>query len=137
MIKRIVVYTLIMVLVIGASCYIHQLILENKGLALSFDLWHVYGLNLLLTFCTYVILSIASTKMPDQVGNLFLVSVMVKPGVLLMVFGQAVFGAESFKMFERLAIVIPFLLSLLAEVISIHGILKSLGQSTISGGQKD
>lgn len=137
MIKRISIYTLIIVVVISVSYYLHHLVLVNKGLELSFELWHVYGLNLLLTFCTYVMLSIASTKMPDQVGNLFLVSVMVKPGVLLMVFGQAVFGAESFKMFERLAIVIPFMISLLAEVISIHGILKSLGQSLISGGQKD
>lgn len=125
MIKKSLIFFLIGSALLLVSYFIHEYVLESLGLKTSFSLLGVYSLNLLLSICTYVILSFVNNTMPSQVGYTFLVFVAVKPGVLILVFGKAIFGAESFNLYERLAFMIPFIIFLLLEVISIHGILKS------------
>ena len=119
-----------------SSYFLHEYVLQSMGLKTSFSLLGVYGLNLALSICTYATLSFMNNTMPSQVGNTFLVFVAVKPGVLMLVFGKAIFGSESFNLYERLAFMIPFLIFLLVEVISIHGILKSQDEPLEDSAQK-
>lgn len=136
MIKKSLIFVLLGFAILVISYFLHEYVLESMGLKTNFSLLGVYALNLGLSICTYVILSFVNNTMPTQTGYTFLVFVAVKPGVLLLVFGKAIFGAESFKLYERLGFMIPFLIFLLLEVISIHGILKSEDEQQKDSVQK-
>lgn len=130
MIIKILKYLGALFVVMGATYFLHDMVLVSKGLTLQFSLVNLYLINILLSFCTYVIIRMTNDHLPNQVGYAFLTTVMVKPGVLILVFGKYIFEAETFKMFERVTFMVPFFISLLIEVISIHGILKSQEETT-------
>ncbi|MFQ3214461.1 MAG: hypothetical protein ACJAT1_000038 [Marivirga sp.] len=115
MIKRLIVFYLLLIAVSFTAFFVHQFLLAEHEIVLHYSLFNVYLFNVLS--CTFICLAaeLLSVKLPSQVGYAYLASVFVKMGTFVLLFKETIFNESGFLMTDRLSMVIPTMLFLIIE----------------------
>ncbi len=116
MIKRIIVVTLLMLLAFTISYSIHVNVLTKN---LSFSLLGVYLFHTIGAFFVYSVVEVVSSKLPNQVGYAYLMMVFLKIGAFILLFQTEVFVKDALSQAERISLVVPLFLFLIAEALAV------------------
>jgi hypothetical protein len=115
MIKRLIVFYLSLIAVSFTAFFVHQYILSEQNIMLSFSLANVYLFNVVSCSLICLIAELLSQKLPSQVGYAYLAGVFVKMGAFVLFFKEAIFDENGFLMHDRLSMVVPTMLFLIIE----------------------
>lgn len=113
------------VAVLIGAFFLHTNFLTNSGSQLPFPLQDIYIFNTVfsLVLCFVLAALNRTQKFADQLGFLYLASVVLKALVFLIVFNPYLFNGESFTNSEAVSLLIPLFLSLIFEVFFISRLL--------------
>ena len=117
MIKRIISYVLIVAAVFLISYYLHQYILSNLNLEVSYTLLSVYLFHVIATIIVYGIIEYVAETLPTQAGYAYLTSVFLKIGFFILIFQASILSEVKLPLFERVSLIAPFFLFLLIEAV--------------------
>ncbi|WP_027138143.1 DUF6168 family protein [Gaetbulibacter saemankumensis] len=120
MIKRILIFTISIVFLFIVSFSIHNYLNTET---LSFILWHVYVFHAVAALIVYTSVELVASKMPNQAGYAYLMFMFFKIGAFVLIFQESVFAKDSLSLAERLALVLPLFLFLIAEAIGVARLL--------------
>ena len=125
MIKRILLFTLITFILFLVSFYLNQFILDNNLEQLNFSLIKVYAFNAISCAIIYIAVEAIANFLPNETGYLYLGLSMMKLGIFILIFQDALFPEAGLTKAEKSSIVIPFLLFLLLEAIGVSKLLNN------------
>ena len=122
MIKRIAIVFLLFILLFGISYGIHNSILNQNT---SFSLIAVYLFHTLSAIMVYITVEIVWSKLPNQAGYAYLMMMCLKIGAFVLVFQKSVFSEIILSQVERISLVIPLFIFLIAEAASVGKLLSN------------
>ena len=122
MIKRILVFTLCIILLFAIGLTVHGYVVTQS---LSFELWQVYLYHAIAAIIVYSSMEAVSSFLPNQAGYSYLVLMFVKLGLFVLLFNTAVFEKEQLSQADKFGLVLPLFLFLTAEAIAVAKLLNS------------
>lgn len=122
MIKRILVFAICILLLYAISFSVHSYFVT---MPLAFELWQVYLYHALAAFIVYVCIEVVALNLPNQAGYAYLALMLFKIGIFVFVFKDSVFENEALTRAERLALVLPLFLFLIAEAAGVAKLLNN------------
>ncbi|AUS05088.1 DUF6168 family protein [Pseudotamlana carrageenivorans] len=122
MIKRILVFTLCILLLFAISLSVHSYFISQP---IAFQLWQVYLYHAVAALIVYVSIEGVSRTLPNQAGYAYLALMLFKIGIFVFVFKDSVFENEALTRTERVALVVPLFLFLTAEAIGVAKLLNN------------
>ena len=125
MIKRILQFIAAIVVLFAISYVPHNYIVSSKDIPMSFSLFNVYLFHVIAAILVYSIVEFIADKMPNQAGYAYLASIFLKIGFFVLLFQASVFANEALTKPERISLVIPLFLFLIAEAIAVSKLLNS------------
>ena len=126
MIRTSIVFTFIFFLLFLIGFSLHELYLDSQQITLPFSLQKVYLFHLVfsLVICTkFLVFSIVS-KVFEQLGFIYLGTILLKLILFSLVFNKTIFSEEGLPFSARLSLFIPMLVFLLTEAVFVTKILK-------------
>lgn len=125
MIKSILLYSLVFFSIFFLSFFFHENYIENLGVILPFSLKKVYLFHLGFSLLICINFSLLSTvdKISDQLGFIYLGTILLKLILFCIVFYKAIFIKDDLSMTSRFSLVIPMFLFLSTEAVFIVKIL--------------
>lgn len=129
MIKQIGVYSISFLLLSVISYFLHIFLFPKITIESPIPLSQVYTFFSVFAFVVCVQLFILSKteKFKDQLGFLYLVSIVLKMILFFVVFYKQIFTGEAFTNIEGINLLIPIALTLFLEVFFIRKLLKNIG----------
>ena len=128
MIKKISLYSIAFILFSGILYIVHTVGLSHIADQSPISLKNIYifntGFSILL--CIAFILLSENQKFSDQLGFLYLGSVVLKIIGFCLVFYKPIFKTDSYTNIESVNLLIPIMLFLFLEVFFISKILKNI-----------
>lgn len=115
--KRFLRFAVIFIAVSILLYSFHKYLLTYASATLSYNLLDIYVFHFIASFTICAIVEWLSSKLPNQVGYIYLSSVFIKIGVFVLVFKSIIFGAENLPMGERISIIVPMFIFLIIEVV--------------------
>jgi len=94
--------------------YCHIYLMHSSDVSLSFRLDQIYYFNVIASLLICLAVEVLSKKLPAQVGFAYLASMFVKIGLFVLLFNELIFK-DTFPQVERLSIVLPMMIFLIAE----------------------
>ena len=130
MIKDLFRYTFILFVLFFVSYSIHEMYLESKTILLPFELKKVYlfHLGFSLLICVNFVLLSTVNKIFEQLGFIYLVTIVLKIVLFGIIFYQSIFKVENLNQEARISLLIPTILFLLTEAIFVIQILNKKDQ---------
>lgn len=122
MYKRIIWFTLIITALFAISYNLHHYL--NTQL-LNFSLFQVYIFYAISAVLIYIMIEVVANHLPNQAGYAYLMGMFLKIGIFILIFQESVFAKEELLDAERIALVLPFFLFLLVEVVGVAKLLNS------------
>lgn len=125
MVKDIFKYLIVFSFLFILSFKIHALILNNIGIKLSYSLLPIYVFHSAFSFFICTVLRVLSVnyKILQQLGFIYLISLILKIVTFSIVFNNYVFGDKDLTKNESLSMLIPIAIFLILEVYFIAKIL--------------
>lgn len=126
MIKRIVSYFIICALAFIIGFLVHDLILNSLAITLPFILWRIYFFQAVFTLSLCILFDFIQLKVPklsDQLGFLYLGSMVFKITVFCVIFNGILFSSLVLTKADSLSMLIPIFIFLAIEVLIIVKIL--------------
>lgn len=125
MIKSILLYGFVFISIFFLSFFLHENYIENRGIMLPFSLKKVYlfHLGFSLLICTNFLLLSTVNKIFDQLGFIYLGTIVLKLVLFCMVFYNPLFIVDELSNISRVSLFIPMLIFLSTEAIFIAKIL--------------
>ena len=123
--KRILIFSSIVLLFGGGGFLLNNFLLSNAGITLSFPVLHVYLFNIIATILIYTLIEVVLGYLPNETGYLYLGLMMVKMGILILLFQKSIFSEEGLTKPEKLTLLIPMLLFLAIEAVGISKLLNN------------
>lgn len=125
MIKQVLRFSLVLFGLFFVSFWFHQNYIEKEGFLLPFDLEKVYlfHLGFSLLICVNFQLLSAVNKIFEQLGFIYLVTIVLKIVLFGIIFYSSIFKTENLTDVARISLLIPTLLFLLTEAIFVIQIL--------------
>lgn len=126
MIKSILLSALVFFTLFFISFFLHQNYLEEQSIILPFSLKKVYlfHLGFSLLICTNFLLFSTVDKIFEQLGFIYLATIMLKLVLFCIIFYKPIFTEEKLSLASRLSLFIPLIIFLLTEVVFVAKILK-------------
>lgn len=125
MIKRIVIYSIVFISLFLVSYHSHQFYTEKQDIVLPFSLQKVYlfhvGFSLLM--CINILLLSTVDKFVEQLGFIYLGSIILKLILFCVTFYKSIFIAENLSLVARIALFIPLFIFLSTETFFVAKIL--------------
>jgi len=127
MIKSIFVYILVFFSIFFISFYLHETYIENQNIILPFSLKKIYlfHLGFSLLICTNFSLFSSVDKIFEQLGFIYLVTIVLKLILFCLIFYKSIFTEYNLSFSSRLALLIPMFIFLLTEAFFVAKILKN------------
>ena len=122
MIKRILLVLLSVLFLFIISYNLHSFLLDGD---LGFSLFNVYFFHAFFLVFIYICIEIVSDKLPNQAGYAYLMLMCFKIGLFLLVFQSSVFSIEELSQVQRIALVAPLFVFLIAEATAVAKLLNS------------
>lgn len=125
MIKRILYFTAIVVVLYLIIFNIHSYTLLKNEIYTSFSLHSVYLFHFIGAILVYAVVEFVADKLPTQAGYAYLASIFLKIGFFVLIFKDTIFTNDNLTKPERISLVIPLILFLIAEAIGVSKLLNS------------
>lgn len=122
MTKRILYFVLAIVALFAITFSLHNFL---KTSDISFSLLKVYSFHAIAAVLVYVAIELLATTLPNQAGYGYLMMMFFKIGIFVLVFQESVFAKESLTQPERVGLVVPLFMFLIAEAIGVGKLLNS------------
>lgn len=125
MIKNILLYSFVFFSIFFLCFSMHELFLEKQEIILSFSLKRVYlfHLSFSLLVCTNFQLLSTVNKFSEQLGFIYLTTLVLKIILFSIIFYQPIFKEENLPQTARISLLIPAIIFLLTEAFFIIKIL--------------
>ena len=133
MIKTIFLYSFIFFTLYFVSFSLHNHFLEENQVLLHFSLKKVYlfHLGFSMLICINFKLLSSVNKIVDQLGFIYLGTLLLKIVLFSIIFYQSIFTEEELSKISRISLLIPALIFLLTEAIFVSKILNKRDISKI------
>ncbi|WP_430929192.1 DUF6168 family protein [Polaribacter marinivivus] len=133
MIKTIFLYSFIFFTLFFVSFSFHNHFLEENQVLLPFSLKKVYlfHLGFSMLICINFKLLSSVNKIADQLGFIYLGTLLLKIVLFSIIFYQSIFTEEELSKISRISLLIPALIFLLTEAIFVAKILNKRDISKI------
>nr|WP_298990747.1 DUF6168 family protein [uncultured Polaribacter sp.] len=133
MIKTIFLYSFIFFTLFYISFSLHNYFLEENQVLLPFSLKKVYlfHLGFSMLICINFKLLSSVNKIVDQLGFIYLGTLLLKIVLFSIIFYQSIFTEEELSKISRISLLIPALIFLLTEAIFVAKILNKRDISKI------
>jgi hypothetical protein len=133
MIKTIFLYSFIFFTLFFVSFSLHNHFLEENQVLLPFSLKKVYlfHLGFSMLICINFKLLSSVNKIADQLGFIYLGTLLLKIVLFSIIFYQSIFTEEELSKITRISLLIPALIFLLTEAIFVAKILNKRDISKI------
>jgi len=133
MIKTIFLYSFIFFTLFFVSFSLHNNFLEENQVLLPFSLKKVYlfHLGFSMLICINFKLLSSVNKIADQLGFIYLGTLLLKLVLFSIIFYQSIFTEEELSKISRISLLIPALIFLLTEAIFVAKILNKRDISKI------
>lgn len=119
MIKRIVVFALILIVAFAAIYFLQESLISTK---LSYSLFNVYLFHAIAAFVVYLVIELLAVKLASQAGYAYLAAIMIKMGLFVLIFQESILS-KSLDKPEKLALIIPLFLFLIIEALGVSKLL--------------
>ncbi len=129
MTKRFLKFTVIFISVSILFYISHKYLLSFAGVNLSYKLLNIYLFHFIASFSICAIVEWLSSRLPNQVGYIYLSSIFIKIGVFVLVFKPIIFGVEGLPMSEKFSIVVPMFIYLIIEVVYSGSIMNAINNN--------
>lgn len=116
--KKLGFLSVVFIAILFGGLFLHKNIIADSANELPFPLSEVYLFNGIFSvvLCFGLRWLGASQKFADQLGFLYLASVVLKAFVFLIVFNTYLFNGESFTNSEAISLLCPLIIALIFEV---------------------
>lgn len=133
MIKNILQYVVVFLILLLISYYSHEAILTQKKVTLSFSLLPIYLFHSMFSLSICVVLTVLSAKEKifQQLGFIYLGTLVFKITIFCFAFKNIVFQEVSLTKTESLSMLIPIAVFLIGEVYFIAQVLNRKQSGTI------
>ena len=125
MIKRIIIFLVVVFIAFITSYLSHFYIFQVKQFQLGFSLLSVYSFFGISAILIYSVVELIAYKIPTQAGYAYLASVFLKIGVFLLIFQYSIFNEIALTTSEKFSLIIPFFLFLILEAVFISKLLNN------------
>ncbi|XRE43110.1 hypothetical protein ACIVBQ_001314 [Tenacibaculum discolor] len=125
MIKRILIFTVVVVVLATLGFFINNYFIEKNAVSLSFSLLSVYTFNLVASLVIYIAVEIVISYLPNETGYLYLGLMLVKFGVFILLYQDSIFSETGLTKPEKVSILLPILTFLLVEAIGVSKLLNN------------
>ncbi|MDE1205373.1 DUF6168 family protein [Tenacibaculum larymnensis] len=125
MIKRILIFTVVVVVLATLGFFINNYFIEKNAVSLSFSLLSVYTFNLVASLVIYIAVEIVISYLPNETGYLYLGLMLVKFGVFILLYQDSIFSETGLTKPEKVSILLPILIFLLVEAIGVSKLLNN------------
>ena len=122
MIKRIILVLIAILLLLTISYTLHYSLLNVE---LPFSLFNIYIFHAICVIIIYASVEFVADKLPNQAGYAYLMLMCFKIGAFVLIFQGSVFSIEVLSKTERVALVAPLFIFLIAEAIAVAKLLNS------------
>jgi len=122
MFKRIITVVIVILLLFFASFSLHNYF--NTAI-LEYSLLSVYAFHAIAVILVYAVVEFVSDKLPNQAGYAYLMLMFFKIGSFTLIFQTSVFAKVSLSQPEKLGLVVPLFLFLIAEAIVVGKLLNN------------
>ncbi|CDF81196.1 conserved hypothetical membrane protein [Formosa agariphila KMM 3901] len=122
MIKRILIFTLCILLLFAVGFGLHSYLAPD---GLTLELWQVYLYHAIASVIIYAALEAVASTVPNQAGYAYLVLMFLKLGLFMLIFNSTVFEEEQLSRVDKFGLVIPLFLFLTAEATAVAKLLNS------------
>jgi len=104
---------------------LHQFFIENQQITLPFSLKKIYLFHLVfsLLVCTNFQLLSSVNNLFDQLGFIYLVTIVLKIVLFCITFYKSIFITEKLSLASRVSLFVPMIIFLSTEVVFIAKIL--------------
>ena len=125
MIKNLITYFVVFTIIHIIGVYIHQQVIINKAIILPFSLEKVYTFHAFFSgiLCVNFMLLASVNKFKEQLGFIYLASLVLKIILFSIIFYQPIFKEENLSQTARVSLFIPTIIFLLTEAVFITKIL--------------
>lgn len=126
MIKNFIVYIIVFFILNVLSYNIHHYLLLDKGINLGFSLEKIYLFHTIFSaiICVNFIVLSNVDKIFEQLGFIYLATIVLKLILFCVVFYNPIFTIENLSFSERISLFIPMIIFLLTETFFVVKILK-------------
>lgn len=125
MIKRILVFTLIVFSLLTISFFIHDYTLVSSNIYVSYPLLNVYLFHAIAASIVYIMIEVLAEKLPNQAGYAYLAAIFLKIGLFVLIFQESIMANDSLSKTERISLVVPLFLFLILEAVAVSKLLNS------------
>lgn len=125
MIKRILVFTLIVFSLLAISFFIHDYTLVSSNIYVSYPLLNVYLFHAIAASIVYIMIEVLAEKLPNQAGYAYLAAIFLKIGLFVLIFQESIMANDSLSKPERISLVVPLFLFLILEAVAVSKLLNS------------
>jgi hypothetical protein len=122
MLKRISFILLAITLLFVTSYNLHHYLINEE---MFFSLFNIYLFHAVFAILIYICIEIVADKLPNQAGYAYLMLMCFKIGAFVLIFQASVFSLEVLSRTQRLALVVPLFLFLIAEALAVAKLLNS------------
>ncbi|OEK06115.1 hypothetical protein A8C32_18975 [Flavivirga aquatica] len=117
MIKRIIYATIVISLLFIVAFNLHNYI--NTSI-LSFSLLNVYSFHAIAAIIVCIVVELVASKLPNQAGYAYLMLIFFKIGAFVLLFQTSVFSKVDLTQSDRVGLVAPLFVFLLAEAFIVY-----------------
>ncbi|CAM1338984.1 DUF6168 family protein [Tenacibaculum aestuarii] len=123
MIKRIIIFTLIVLTLGLLGFFINNYFIEKNAINLTFSLISIYLFNVIASLIIYVAVEVVVNYLPNETGYLYLGLTLVKFGTFILLYQDSIFSETGLTKPEKISILIPILTFLMIEAASVSKLL--------------
>ena len=120
MIKRIIIVAIIIILLFAISYNVHLYVLDQS---ISFSLLAVYLFHAISAILVYCVVEAVANYLPNQAGYAYLMMMFLKIGAFVLIFQTEVFVNDALSWADRVSLVVPLFLFLIAEALAVGKLL--------------
>lgn len=126
--KQLITVLFVFLVVLTLVYFGQSFLIEVERLRSGFPVISFYVFNATFTILLLIVLTllVERNKSYDNVGFIYLFSVLLKPALFLLVFKSLFFDAQSINKLEAFSMLLPTLIALFFEVLYCSKILKNL-----------
>ena len=123
MLKRIIAVFLIVSLLFLGTFYLHNSLIDIT--TLKFSLFGVYLYHPSSVVVIYTLVEFVAKYLPTQAGYAYLMCMLFKIGVFVLLFQDSVFKDVVLTKADKIGLIAPLFLFLIAEAIAVAKLLNS------------
>ncbi len=125
MIKRILIFSIIVIAIGVLGYFVNNFFIEKSSASLSFSLASIYLFNVIASLLIYIAVEVVVNYLPNETGYLYLGLMLVKFGVFILMYQNAIFSETGLTKPEKISILFPVLTFLMIEAIGVSKLLNN------------